>query len=86
LDFGYLNDWCEDRWQYIGLIVALERLDEGGDVAEEIAEESMWGVESFGDHWREMALNMAKTLLADHETERAERAEWEARDTVTVNA
>ncbi len=76
-DFEYLRKWCADQWEYLCISVAL--IDGDGN---EIARDSLCGVESFGDYWKEQAAEMANCLLSGHEKEIAERAEWEARDTV----
>jgi len=78
-DFKYLQDWCEDRWCYVGVIVILRDAD-----GEELGKDSLWGVESCGDYWRECAVEMANTLIASHCEEETERAYWEARDVETV--
>jgi hypothetical protein len=42
-DFRRLNAWCEDRWNYVGVIVNL--VDDFGDDMEG-TEHSLWGIES----------------------------------------
>ncbi len=78
-DFEYLRKWCAGDWEYIGVIVTLSD-DEGN----ELGKDSLWGVESLGDYWRTVALELAQGLLDAHEKETAERFHWEARDTVTT--
>lgn len=80
-DFQYLKDWCEDRWEYVVVIVKLLNAD-----GEEIASDALGGVESEGDYWRECAAEMANTMLADYIAEDAERSYWEARDVETLPA
>ena len=89
-DFEFLRGWCNDKWEYIGVTVTLE--DNDGLA---LSEESLWGIESLGDYWRETAAEIANSLAAAHvkalakqqaeeRTESAERSYWEARDTVTL--
>lgn len=80
-DFKHLQDWCEDRWEYVILSVILRDVD-----GEEIARDSLGAVESFGDYWRQTAAEMANALLSAHIEEQAERAHWEARDVETVSS
>lgn len=46
-DFRFLQDWCEDRWTYVGLIVTLYDATDSEDREEdeELAEEAVWGYE-----------------------------------------
>lgn len=78
-DFKFLADWCADRWEYVVVTVTL--LDA---VEKEITCDSLGGVESCGEYWRECAAEMANTLAQAHEKEIAEREHWEARDVETV--
>lgn len=78
-DFKFCRDWCEDRWHYIGVIVILQDAE-----GLELGCDSLWGVESCGDYWREIATEMANAILASYIAESEERAHWEARDTITV--
>jgi hypothetical protein len=78
-DFEYLRSWANDEWHYLVLFVSLH-----GEDGEELACDSLGGVEGRGDYWKEQAAEMANVLLAKHDTETAERAYWEARDTVTA--
>lgn len=82
-DFKHLQDWCEDRWQYLSVTVTLESLYDDGN-AKGIAGDAICGVESDGNYWREIALEMANGVIAAHVTEQAERAHWEARNLVTA--
>ncbi len=52
-DFNRLRDWCNDRWQWVGVVV---RISDG-------PAESLWGVESDGDYWRDIAAELANGLL-----------------------
>lgn len=78
-DFEYLRAWCADEWEYLGVIVSLHDAD-----GKEIAQDTLWGVESLGDYWKEQAAEMANALIEANEKENTERAHWEARDVETV--
>lgn len=78
-DFEFLREYCAGMWEYIGVIVTLS--DEDGN---ELGQESLWGVESRGDYWREVALELAQTLVDAQKKETSERSHWEARDTATI--
>lgn len=79
LDFEFLRGWCADEWHYIGVIVQL--IDAEG---KEVAQDSIWCVESFGNYWRELGAEMASALMEEHEAETAERTHWEERDVQTT--
>lgn len=78
-DYEYLRAWCENRWEY--LIVTVSIIDQEG---EEIASDSLGWVESYRDHWLEIAQSMADDLIARYTDEQNERAYWEERDMATV--
>lgn len=60
-DFTRLYDWCNDRWQYVGVVVEL--LDSEGEGTGET--DSLWGVESdAGDYLEEVARECAAEILA----------------------
>lgn len=40
-DYKRLRDWCNDQWYYVGVIVTITDSD-----GEEIASDSLWGIES----------------------------------------
>lgn len=77
-DFNHLRRWCADLWQWVWVRVSL--LDPDG---REIASDSIGGVESEGEYWRELAAEMANTLKEAQAEEMAERGHWEARDVMT---
>jgi hypothetical protein len=52
-DFEYLRGWIRNDWSWICLKVTL-----GEDIA------YLGGVESFGDHWRQCANEMANEIIA----------------------
>jgi hypothetical protein len=78
-DFDYLHGWCTDQWTYVGVSVTLRDAD-----GERVANDSLWGIESCGDYWKETAAEIANGLIEAHSKEVLERAEWEARDTITA--
>jgi hypothetical protein len=55
-DYRRLKDWCEDRWRWIGVVVEVERCGR-------IKKDSLWGIESDGDYWREVAAELANGML-----------------------
>ena len=55
-DFDRLRQWCEGQWYYIGGIVTREDTGE---------KQSLWGIESDGDYWRECAEELARELMPD---------------------
>ena len=66
-DFRYLEGWANDRWHYVGVIVTL-RNPEG----EEVANESLWGVEDSGDYYQNVAEELAEGLEKRHALDVAE--------------
>lgn len=62
-DYKRLHDWCNDRWQYIGIIVTLVS-DDDEPMANDWRE-SLWGIESGDDDYiEEEAHNLAGELVA----------------------
>jgi hypothetical protein len=60
-DYQRLADWCNDRWQYVGVVVEL--LDDDGDPMGERA--SLWGIESDATGYlEEVAHELAAEVLA----------------------
>lgn len=93
-DFDFLHAWCNDEWQYVGVVV--EMLGADGAV---VAEQSLWGIESNAyDYLRDTAHELADEILHERGltleqrthawraalTEARERRYWAQRDTVTV--
>jgi hypothetical protein len=91
-DFDRLRDWCNDRWQYLGVVVTLKGTEH---------EDSLWGVESDAyDYLAETAHDLADEIL--HRlgklpeqrrqawraalTEAREARYWAQRDVATVGA
>lgn len=57
LDRDFLNSWCNDEWEYIGVIVMLPGTNLQG---------SLWGIESnAGAYLADVAHNLAEELIND---------------------
>lgn len=67
-DFDYLRRWCNDDWHYLGVMVTVYRN------GAEIAGDSLWGIESHGDYWRETAAGMIDYAISKDRAQRAEAA------------
>jgi hypothetical protein len=64
-DFQHMQDWCENRWTWVGITVILTYTDNDGEV-EEVANDSLWGMESDDtDYLNSEARNMAAMLLSE---------------------
>lgn len=88
-DFEHLRRWCADQWCWIGVQVKVFRGDE------EIGSDSLWGVESEGNYWKEIGEDMARAIAESdlkkrQQTwrnalfERREARAWAERDVRTV--
>jgi hypothetical protein len=65
-EYRFLNGWCSDEWEYIGVIVSLPGT--GIDA-------SLWGIESnAGDYLQEVARELADQIIGDPETQSRLRA------------
>lgn len=62
-DYERMRAWCNDEWSYVGVCVQL--LDTDGAPVEGYAD-SVWGVESDGDYWKEVAQECARNIIAEH--------------------
>lgn len=60
-DYRWLRGWCNDEWQWVGVVVTLEAPDDAP------RESSLWGLESCGNYWREVAAGLANELLGERE-------------------
>ena len=89
-DFEFLNDWVNDRWHYMGVTVS--PVDKHGNVddSDEFAH-ALWGIESTGNYWREVAEDWANEIIdADKKAfvcrmrEASERKYWASRGVMTV--
>lgn len=56
-DFARMRAWCNDAWEWIGVIVKLYDAD-----GEEVASETIWGIESDGEYWKEVAAEIVNRL------------------------
>lgn len=55
-DFRRLRDWCNDEWCWIGVHVKVLSPD-GTE-----QEDSLWGIESDGDYWKDVAAELINGL------------------------
>lgn len=93
-DFDFLRGWCNDEWQYVGVVVELLDAED-----EPIDKNSLWGIESDSyDYLRDTAHELADQLLHAHGLtltqrtqawrgalrEARERRYWAQRDTITT--
>lgn len=63
-DFSRLQDWCNERWWYVGVVVTLCDLD--GTTPRPYYSESLWGIESdAGDYLVIVAGELADSILFD---------------------
>jgi hypothetical protein len=86
LDYRYCAGWLLNDWCF--LAVRVEMLGAHGEV---IDDETLWGVESLGNYWQEVAKDMAEQIISRRRVqwraalrEARERAYWLARGVVTV--
>lgn len=88
-DMNRMRGWLRDDWMYIGVSVRIIGPD--GEPVGEPYEHALWGVESDGGYWKEVAADLAKEILHERQTawrkalhEARERLYWASRDIVTV--
>lgn len=63
-DFEFLKSWCDDKWQYIGVVVTHIETDSDGEETDGESD-SLWGVESnAGDYLVEVAYECADNIAA----------------------
>lgn len=77
-DFQFLRGWYSGAWSYIGVEVSLYDKDDA-----RLNSDSLWGLESLGDYWREHVAEQINFMYAAELKERLERAHWAARDVAT---
>ncbi len=53
-DFQRLKEWCDGIWEWVGVTVTI------GDKSD-----SLWGIESDGDYWREVAADLINGLIGE---------------------
>lgn len=90
-DMQYLRGFCSGDWIYIGVCVRIIGSD--GAPQGEPFENALWGIESCGEYWEEVAHEIADEILSDRGRawraalrEARARKYWAARDVVTVGA
>ena len=90
-DMNHLRAWCRNDWCYVGVCVNIIGVD--GEPAGGQFDNALWGVESSGDYWREVARDLADEILFNRRTAwRAALSEarasryWASRDVQTVGA
>lgn len=90
-DMNFLRGWCADDWCYIGVCVRIIGPD--GEPQGDAFDNALWGVESCGDYWEEVARDLAGQILADRAaawrdalSEARKVRYWASRDVQTVGA
>lgn len=78
-DFERMRGWANDEWHWIGVVVTLFDADDN-----EIGSDSLRGIESDGDYWKEVAAEILDELIERHEKETEEAQHWAARDVITT--
>lgn len=56
-DYDRMRAWCNGAWEWIGVIVKLYDAD-----GTEVSSDSVWGIESDGDYWKEVAAEIIDQL------------------------
>lgn len=79
-DIAFLRGYIMQDWYYVGVRVVVE--EHGKEV--KAFEDSCWGFETYKNYHEEAADEMARVLARRYAKELAERAEWAARDVVTI--
>ncbi len=62
-DMAFLRGWCADDCCYVG--VCVQRIGPDGEPMGDEFAHALWGVESSGDYWREVAAELADEMLPD---------------------
>ena len=62
-DMAFLRGWCADDWCYVG--VCVQRIGPDGEALGDPFDNALWGVESDGDYWEEVAHELASQLMPD---------------------
>lgn len=62
-DYERMRAWCNDEWSYVGVCVQLLDTD---DAPVDGYTDALWGVESDGDYWKEVAKDCAENIIAEH--------------------
>ena len=66
-DFKRMRGWLMNDWYWMGVSVKL--YDKSGTLVER---DSLWGIESEGDHWREVAADLIENMRSDYATAQRE--------------
>lgn len=90
-DMDYLRGWCRDDWGYVGVCVRIIGAD--GEPIGGKFDNALWGVETSGDYWQEVARELADEILhhrrkawRDALSEARSVRYWASRDIQTVGA
>lgn len=90
-DMDYLRGWIRGDWCYIGVCVQIIGPD--GSPEEGKFDHALWGVESTGEYWRDVAADLADEILHERKTawvsalhEARARKYWASRGVVTIGA
>ena len=88
-DMKYLSGFYSSDWCYVGVCVRIVGAD--GEPEGDEFENAIWGVESCGNYWSEVAKGIAGDILSSRSkawraalTERRRVRYWASRDVVTV--
>ena len=88
-DMDFLRGWCAEDWCYMGVCVQILGPDDEPE-GDEFAH-AVWGVESFGDYWEDVAADLASQILSERREawraalrEARARRYWAARGVETV--
>jgi len=90
-DMRHLKGYLDNEWHYCG--VSVQILDSEGEPIGEEFDHAVWGVESNGECWREIAGEIAGEILYEraaawkkHQKERRAVKYWASRDVMTEGA
>lgn len=86
-DFDRWRRFLSGDWEYIGVIVAPIDYDENDEpIIDDSRVQSLWGIESDGNYWREVATELAEEIIAIDQTETDERRFAQSLGIATVGA
>lgn len=88
-DLEHCKGWLEDRWYWIGVGVRI--LDKDGEPVGGRYDHAVWGFESEGDYWKEVAGEIANEIMHERRQvwrealkERRAKRYWASRDIITT--
>jgi hypothetical protein len=85
-DFQRLRAWCNDDWQYIGVIVTHLPDDDSDDDATDYAN-ALWGIESdLSDYLEKVARELIAEAVANMTDEDSEVEHWANQNLITASA